>query len=97
MPGNMTEGQWADHHAEHMVNPSHLTELQDMSKTGVLGVCEICDDEKHRVKHHVCYEPEETILICRSCHTKIHRNEDFHPELTPDHVPKESRWEPDMG
>jgi len=38
-----------------------------------------------KVKHHVSYARDETILVCRSCHAKIHLSEDptlktFRPE-----------------
>lgn len=77
----MTEGQWADHHAEHLVTGTTIPK-------GNRGNCRICEEVAYRVKHHISYEPEETILICKSCHSKIHLNDDFHPELTPDEVPE---------
>jgi hypothetical protein len=48
--------------------------------------CETCNDrleQSGRIRHHVSYFPEETVTVCRSCHNKIHMNEDFHPEITP--------------
>lgn len=35
-------------------------------------------------EHHVSYVPEETVLVCSSCHAKIHHDEQFRPELTPE-------------
>lgn len=48
--------------------------------------CETCNarlSHDERIRHHVSYFPEETVVVCRSCHTKLHRNQDFYPELTP--------------
>lgn len=46
--------------------------------------CKICGNGSARLEeHHVRYEPEETIMICASCHNKIHHDEDFRPDLTP--------------
>jgi hypothetical protein len=36
------------------------------------GMCAKCGEAKELVHHHVKYEPEEIIMVCRSCHTKIH-------------------------
>lgn len=38
--------------------------------------------------HHVSYNPEETVPVCRSCHTRIHKDDAFRPGLTPDYVPE---------
>lgn len=50
--------------------------------------CPICEKEresKEFVTHHISYNPEETMRVCRSCHRKVHmgiiRN-DLKPELT---------------
>lgn len=33
--------------------------------------CKRCN-KKNVIKHHVCYEPEKTIWLCKSCHMKEH-------------------------
>ena len=36
--------------------------------------CSICGKSDSKIiKHHTCYEPEETIDVCWTCHNKIHR------------------------
>lgn len=35
-------------------------------------------------EHHISYEPERTILVCRQCHSKIHAGEDGFKPLQPD-------------
>ena len=42
-------------------------------------------------EHHTSYEPEETILVCAKCHSNIHADNEFHPELEPDMSRRE--WE----
>jgi len=42
-------------------------------------------------EHHTSYEPEQTMLVCDSCHSKIHHNDGFRPDLQPDMKRKE--WE----
>lgn len=86
MPGGMTEGQWAVHHAEHEVTITRI-------EPGDYGCCEICEAREKRIEHHISYEPEKTILICKSCHNKIHTNDDFRPDLTPENVPEERQWD----
>jgi len=33
-------------------------------------------------KHHISYDPEKTIFVCRNCHLRIHHTNDF-PHLKP--------------
>jgi hypothetical protein len=33
--------------------------------------------------HHTSYEPPRTMLVCPSCHQKIHNRDGFHDELKP--------------
>lgn len=47
---------------------------------------EVTTQPKH--EHHVSYEPEKVVDVCRRCHYQIHR-EGKHPELTPDKTPAE--------
>lgn len=35
-------------------------------------------------EHHVSYVPERTIRVCSDCHSKIHHDEDFRPDLKPE-------------
>ena len=34
--------------------------------------CYICNTGKKLIRHHIKYKPEITIMICESCHDKIH-------------------------
>ena len=34
--------------------------------------CQICGSTKNVVNHHLSYDPEEIITVCRSCHRKTH-------------------------
>jgi len=44
------------------------------------GICFICNQYRPLIKHHICYKPEKTILICKSCHAKAHQQvTQFHP------------------
>jgi len=42
-------------------------------------------------EHHISYEPEETMLVCSSCHNQIHHDDSFRPDLRPDM--SRSEWE----
>jgi len=43
--------------------------------------CEICGSRENLIVHHISYEKNKTIRVCRNCHGKIHRNKkhQFHP------------------
>jgi hypothetical protein len=43
--------------------------------------CAECGAVENVVEHHIQYEPEETVDLCRSCHRVAHENEDheYHP------------------
>ena len=48
--------------------------------------CSACETQltrEERIRHHTSYFPEDTVTVCRSCHTRIHQNPEYHPELTP--------------
>lgn len=45
--------------------------------------CVICEYPE-TVDHHVSYERDETIELCRSCHGKVHYSDGFHDELVPE-------------
>lgn len=44
--------------------------------------CYTCEDD-WEIIHHVSYDPEDTVKVCRSCHGKIHVREGFHDDLDP--------------
>jgi hypothetical protein len=50
--------------------------------------CEVCGEEivnsYSRREHHTSYQPEETIVVCSSCHRKIHETDGFRDDLKPD-------------
>lgn len=52
--------------------------------------CRVCGT-KHRdfetVYHHLNYSEDKTIVVCRSCHAKIHHSNDF-PSLKPTDKPE---------
>lgn len=52
----------------------------------------VCGAAAGVLDHHVSYDPEETAAVCRSCHTRIHKNEGLRPDLTPDSVPQHRRF-----
>jgi len=45
--------------------------------------CHFCDSilDHH---HHVSYLPERVLPVCQSCHSRLHKDTGFHPDLTPD-------------
>lgn len=54
--------------------------------------CVVCGATDGVVEHHVSYDPESTVPACRSCHTRIHKDPSFRPDLTPDWVPEHRRF-----
>lgn len=44
--------------------------------------CTLCDSTSNIDNHHTSYEPEETVMLCRSCHQEVHKA-DSH-ELKPE-------------
>jgi len=48
--------------------------------------CAICGSKDDLDEHHLSYEPEETIEVCSSCHSKIHTRE-FGDGLIPNDEP----------
>lgn len=51
---------------------------------GRKGKCTVCKENKETVRHHISYKPENIMHVCQSCHGKIHHNEEFRPDLTPE-------------
>lgn len=53
------------------------------------GECEVCGRDEggawwSLVEHHVSYFPEETMMVCKSCHSTIHDSSDELSEYEPD-------------
>ncbi|MFB6197421.1 MAG: hypothetical protein ABEI52_04005, partial [Halobacteriaceae archaeon] len=42
-------------------------------------------------EHHTDYPKDETITVCAQCHSKIHHDDDFRPDLRPD--PSWKEWQ----
>ena len=40
-------------------------------------VCNVPGRDAELIPHHVCYDPEITIQVCRSCHMKIHHTTQY--------------------
>ena len=40
--------------------------------------CSNCNSTSYIVNHHLSYEPEKTILLCKACHKKWHKK---HPNI----------------
>ncbi len=58
-----------------------LTALSDPNKYR----CQGCDEVRTDcVAHHVSYDPEQVVPVCTECHGRLHADEAFLPELTPD-------------
>ena len=57
--------------------------------------CRICgkklDWGSDRIEHHIDYEEDKTIDVCRSCHASIHAHNKEHPELAPTRPKKEKK------
>lgn len=66
----------------------HQREVDSLEGVAVdLEYCEVCNGilhPEHRAQHHTSYHPEETMLVCDTCHAKIHHRDGFHDELLPD-------------
>jgi hypothetical protein len=58
-----------------------LSELSDAEEYR----CHGCDRVlPNCVAHHVSYDPEVVVPLCSNCHARLHADEDYLPELTPD-------------
>jgi hypothetical protein len=51
---------------------------------------------KNTIEHHISYNPEKTIFVCRSCHRKIHARKADFPDLAPE-KPKTETKEKKVG
>ncbi len=47
-----------------------------------MNKCILCPNTKNLVKHHTNYEKDKTVVVCRNCHSKIHRT-NLYQELKP--------------
>lgn len=48
-------------------------------KNETMKMCSVCKEPfrlEQLVEHHICYETDETICVCRACHAKIHHSSD---------------------
>ena len=50
-----------------------------------MTTCVECGSSNNIDQHHVSYEPEELVPLCRSCHGKVHHDPEH--ELHPDDRP----------
>jgi hypothetical protein len=48
----------------------------------------VCCGGPEQIGHHVSYDPERRVPVCRACHTRIHSPANSHG-LEPDHTPIE--------
>lgn len=53
--------------------------------------CANCGAVADLVEHHKSYNPDETVFLCRGCHSSVHQSPEAYPELAPDHVPIDRR------
>jgi hypothetical protein len=52
-------------------------DLHDETTPVKCVVCDVPGREVELIPHHVCYDPEITIQVCRSCHMKIHHTTQY--------------------
>jgi len=61
--------------------------------------CQICnkiiDRSEEQIQHHLSYEKERIILVCRSCHSKIHRGKSLEA-YKPKDAPQKPKYLLDM-
>jgi hypothetical protein len=65
----------------------------DIENWGTEILCPVCCrwvDFRDAVVHHVSYDPEETVEVCKSCHMKIHMSPN-HPLKPSNRRPKRAR------
>lgn len=62
-----------------------LDECGPWEYSDVFTTCYCCGEDSEAVeRHHISYDPEVVKPVCRQCHLRIHYDDDFRPELTPD-------------
>jgi hypothetical protein len=57
-------------------------EINSKEKCSICG-CELSIFSQNTIRHHVDYDKDKTIWVCRSCHRKIHANKVKYPNLAP--------------
>ncbi len=69
----------------------HCDEHMEMVEEGpkeysdIYTTCFCCGkDRKATQNHHISYDPEVVRPVCTRCHKRIHHDESFRPDLTPD-------------
>lgn len=62
-------------------NPDEFIEYAD---AGFEGRCVVCEEVGTCVDHHVSYNPEVTVAVCRRCHFRIHNKDGFREDLNPE-------------
>lgn len=61
---------------DHVRKRGDLSVLVEKALYGFLGDrCVACGAMEDLVDHHVLYEPEVMVKLCRSCHHKVHHEE----------------------
>jgi hypothetical protein len=50
-----------------------------------MSECYECGSETALEEHHTSYDPERTVMLCRTCHRQVHGNGDH--RLEPDDQP----------
>lgn len=47
--------------------------------------CHGCDEVRPDcIAHHKSYDPERVVPVCMDCHARLHANDDYLPDLTPE-------------
>lgn len=46
--------------------------------------CIICGGSNDLHEHHTNYKDDKTVLLCRSCHMKVHKTDEFRNDLLPE-------------
>ncbi|MFC6755846.1 MULTISPECIES: hypothetical protein [Haloarcula] len=53
-------------------------------------LCLLCEETSPIARmenHHISYEPEKVVRVCRRCHKRIHKEDGYHDELDPETIP----------
>ena len=53
-----------------------------------MSECAECGEQKNVDEHHISYNPESTVPLCRSCHKKVHADEShpYYPDDRPEYT-----------
>jgi len=87
--GEREDGLFCSEHCEKAF--AQLQEMRREEETQRIK-CALCGTtldiwSKNTIQHHISYDPETTITVCRSCHGKIHSKHENYPELAPKRPP----------